>query len=187
MASEMLDRPSVRPATETDATAINALYATVVTDTAISFEETPPNAVEMVQRMLSRPRLPWLVAEIDRHLVGFAYASRHRHRAAYRWSADCSVYVDPVHHRRGIGRALYARLLDDMSALGYRSLFAGIALPNPASIHLHEVMGFEPVGVFRDVGYKFAAWRDVGWWQRRLPDLPFPPPEPREWGPRPSA
>ena len=174
----------VRPASEADAGSISALYAAVVTGTAISFEETPPDGAEIARRMLSRPRLPWLVAERDGHVIGYAYASQHRLRPAYRWSADCSVYVEPAHHVQGVGRLLYGELIPAVAGLGYRSLYAGIALPNPASVRLHEAMGFSLVGVFRDVGYKLGAWRDVGWWQRELSELPSPPPEPREWDPR---
>lgn len=132
--------------------------------------------------MLSRPRLPWLVAADDGRIIGYAYASMHRIRPAYRWSADCSVYVDAAYHSSGIGRLLlYDRLIAEVAGLGYRSLFAGIALPNLASVRLHEAMGFQSVGVFRAVGYKHGAWRDVGWWQRELGELPSPPPEPRPW------
>ena len=133
--------------------------------------------------MAARPRLPWLVAERDGLVLGYAYASRHRARAGYRWSAECSVFVDPAYQSQGIGRLLYGALIDEVTGLGYRALFAGIALPNPASVRLHEAMGFEPIGVFPAVGYKLGAWRDVGWWRRELAELPSPPPEPREWLP----
>lgn len=173
----------IRPAGFADAGAISAIYAAVVTDTAISFEEEPPSSAEMVRRMLAAPRLPWLVAVDAGRVLGYAYASQHRQRRGYRWSADCSAYVEPAHRSRGIGRLLYDRLIAEVAELGYRSLFAGIALPNPASVRLHEAVGFEPIGVFREVGFKFGGWRDVGWWRRELPALPSPPPEPREWRP----
>jgi len=124
--------PVLRPATPADADAICAIYAPVVTGTAASFEETPPDPEEITRRMLSSPRLPWLVAAVDGHVMGYAYASRHRSRPAYRWSADCSVYVAPALQGRGIGRLLYDRLIAEVAGLGYRSLFAGIALPNDA-------------------------------------------------------
>ena len=109
----------------------------------------------------------WLVAEVDGTLAGYAYGSPHRTRAAYASSCDVAVYIDPAHGRKGIGRALYAELL---SVLGekYHSAFAGIALPNDASVGLHEAMGFTPVGIYRQVGWKHGGWRDVGWWQRLL-------------------
>jgi len=110
----------------------------------------------------------WLVAEIDGAIAGYAYASPHRARAAYGSSCDVAVYVDPVHSRQGGGRALYAELLPLLADKGYHAAFAGIALPNDASIGLHEAMGFTPVGVYREVGWKLGGWRDVGWWQRLL-------------------
>lgn len=171
----------VRPATTADAEGVSALYADVVTGTAISFEETPPDAAGIARRMLATPRLPWLVAEVDARVIGYTYASRHRSRAGYRWSAECSVFVDRAYHSQGVGRRLYGALIEEVTGLGYRSLFAGIALPNPTSVRLHEGTGFRPIGVFRNVGYKQGAWRDVGWWQLDLGELTSPPPDPREW------
>lgn len=109
----------------------------------------------------------WLLAEADGALAGYAYGSPHRSRAAYASSCDVAVYVDPAHARRGIGRALYAELLGRLRE-EYHAAFAGIALPNAASIGLHEAVGFTPVGIYREVGWKLGGWRDVGWWQRRL-------------------
>ena len=100
-------------------------------------------------------------------LAGYAYASPHRERAAYASSCDVAVYVDPAFARRGVGRALYAALIEQL-APRFHAAFAGIALPNEASIALHQAMGFTPVGIYREVGWKMGAWRDVGWWQRRL-------------------
>ena len=175
---------SIRPATPVDAAAIADIYATWVRDGYATFETAPPDAAEFERRMLSTPRLPWLVAELDARVRGFAYAARHRERAAYRWSADVSVYLAAEACGRGVGRALYAELLPAVASLGYVSVFAGIALPNQASVRLHESLGFGPVGVYRDVGFKLGAWRDVGWWQRRLEDPPpADPPEPQEWEP----
>jgi phosphinothricin acetyltransferase len=176
--------PSIRPATTADAAAIASIYGAQVTGGYATFESEPPTADEFERRMLSRPRLPWLVAERAGAVVGFAYAARHRERAAYRWSADVSVYLAADATRQGLGRALYEALLPEVAALGYVSAFAGIALPNAASVGLHEQLGFTPVGVYRDVGFKLGQWRDVGWWQRRLIDPPPPEPaEPREWEP----
>ena len=173
----------VRAAVPADAPAVAAIYAPVVTDTAISFEEQPPTPDEIGRRMLARPRLPWLVADDGGRVAGYAYASAHRARPAYRWSADCSVYLDPAYRGQGLGRRLYQQLITEVRDLGYRTLFAGIALPNPASVGLHEALGFTPAGVFRDVGWKLGAWRDVGWWQRSL-DITgsgADPAEPRAW------
>ncbi|MGI8578675.1 MAG: arsinothricin resistance N-acetyltransferase ArsN1 family B [Nocardioidaceae bacterium] len=171
----------IRAATPTDAEAIRALYAPIVAETVASFEVSPPDADEIGRRISARPRLPWLVAEVAGAVVGFSYCSPHRQRHAYRWSADCSAYVGSGHQRQGLGRLLYQRLFSEMRGLGYVSVFAGIALPNAPSVALHEAVGFEPVGVFRNVGYKHGSWHDVGWWQRSLVDPPNAPAEPREW------
>ncbi len=152
-----------------DAPAVQAIYAPYVSGTAISFEEVPPDIREIERRIAAiLPHHPYLVAEEDGRVVGYAYASEHRTRAAYRTSIDVAVYVAPGMQRRGVARALYARLLPAAASMGYHAAFAGIALPNEASVGLHEAMGFELVGIYREVGRKFDAWHDVGWWQRLL-------------------
>jgi phosphinothricin acetyltransferase len=157
--------PSIRIATPEDAAAIAAIYAPYVLETTISFETEAPDAAEIAQRMTKAAgRYPWLVHAAADEVLGYAYASAHRDRSAYRWSVDVSVYLDPRAHRRGIGRGLYQRLLRILELQGFHGAYAGIALPNAASIGLHEACGFTPVGVYREVGYKFGAWRDVGWW-----------------------
>jgi phosphinothricin acetyltransferase len=139
-----------------------------VRDTWISFELEAPDAAEMVRRIAAYSAShAWLVAEVDGAVAGYAYASPHRERAAYASSCDVAVYVDPAHARQGVGRALYTELLRLLTEK-YHAAFAGIALPNEASIRLHEAMGFTPVGVYREVGWKMGGWRDVGWWQRLL-------------------
>ena len=173
---------SIRAATTADAAAIAAAYAPHVSTGFATFELDPPDAAEFARRIDAPPRLPWLVAEEDATVLGFAYAAQHRARAAYRWSADVSVYLSLDARRRGIGRALYEKLLPAVASLGYVSAFAGIALPNEASVGLHEAFGFSLVGIYRDVGFKLGQWRDVGWYQRRLVDPPpADPAEPREW------
>lgn len=124
-------------------------------------------------------RFPWLVLDEDRQVSGFAYAGAHRERLAYQWSVDVSAYVAAGRHRRGIGRALYTALFEILRSLGYYKAFAGIAPPNPASIALHTAMGFEPVGVYRGVGYKLGAWQDVGWYQLAIQPEQFEPGPPR--------
>jgi phosphinothricin acetyltransferase len=173
---------AVRPASPEDADAIARIYRPYVESAVASFEEVAPDAAEMRRRMLRRPRLPWFVAERD-EVCGYAYASMHRDRAAYRWSADCSVYLAGTETGRGTGRALYDVLLPAVAALGYVGAFAGIALPNDASVRLHEAVGFTLVGVYRDVGFKHGRWHDVGWWQLRLAAPPVSPGEPLEWAP----
>lgn len=176
--------PEIRPATGADAVAIAAIYAPYVTGAVVSFETEPPDAEEMGRRMTAPPLLPWLVAERDGHIVGYAYALAHRARAAYRWGADVSVYLDESERGSGTGRALYAPLLDTLRDLGYAGAYAGITLPNPASVGLHEAMGFTLVGIYRRVGFKLGRWHDVGWWQLPLVDPPpADPAEPRPWTP----
>jgi L-amino acid N-acyltransferase YncA len=159
----------IRSATTFDAEAIQRIYAPFVRETAISFEEVPPSVDEMAGRIVSILKThPWLVAVERGNVCGYVYASAHRERAAYRYSADTTVYIAPETQRRGIGHALYAELLPELKRRGLHMAFAGIALPNPASVALHESMGFKPVGVYREVGFKFRRWHDVGWWQRPL-------------------
>jgi L-amino acid N-acyltransferase YncA len=139
-----------------------------VQGTWISFELEAPGEAEMARRIARYGASHgWLVAEIDGELAGYAYASPHRERAAYASSCDVAVYVDPAFARRGLGRALYGALIEQLSGR-YHAAYAGIALPNDASVGLHEAMGFTPVGVYREVGWKLGGWRDVGWWQRLL-------------------
>jgi phosphinothricin acetyltransferase len=171
----------VRPAeADRDASACAEIYAPFVIDTPISFEERPPDEHEMRRRIEeTTARYPWLVAEADGRVIGYAYASPHRERAAYRWAVDVAIYVDPSHQGRGVGRALYEELFKLLSAQGYRIAVAGIALPNPASIALHEKLGFEAVGVYRQIGWKSGAWHDVAWYQKALAtEADSVPPEP---------
>lgn len=159
-------RPAEHP---DDAAACAVIYAPYVTDTVISLEETPPTEAEMAARIARHAAgHAWLMAELDGEPVGFAYGSQHRERASYRWATDVSVYVDRRAHRRGIGRQLYAALLETLARRGYYVACAGITLPNDASVALHESFGFVPVGIYRNVGFKFGAWHDVGWWQAQL-------------------
>ncbi len=152
-----------------DAPSVQAIYAPYVTDTTVSFEEVPPDIMEVERHIAAiLPRYPYLVAEEDGRIVGYAYASEHRTRAAYRTSVDVTVYVAHGAQRSGVARRLYSQLLPAAANLGYHAAFAGIALPNQASVGLHEAMGFEPIGIYREVGRKFDAWHDVGWWQRLL-------------------
>ncbi len=124
-------------------------------------------------------RYPWLIAETDDGVVaGYAYATPHRERAAYRWAADVAIYVDPQHRSQGIGKELYGMLLELLARQGVRTVCGGVTLPNPASVALHEACGFELVGIYRRIGYKQGDWHDVGWWQLELePDADGPPNE----------
>jgi phosphinothricin acetyltransferase len=165
---------------DADAARIAAIYRPAVENNFISFEELPPTADEMGDRMRKvLARMPWLVAEDDSGgVVGYAYASPHRERAAYRWTVDVSVYVDPAWHRRGIGRMLYDDLLERIRAQGFINVYAGVTLPNPGSVALHEAIGMRRIGVYERVGYKLGAWRDVAWFGMRLGEPGEPPAEP---------
>ena len=160
----------IRPATEADAPDLLDIYRPFVESTAVSFEYVPPSVDEFARRIAkSLADWQWLVAEHDGRCVGYAYGGSHRERAGYRWSVEVSAYVHPGHLRRGLGRALYTRLFDDLARRGYRNAYAGIALPNDASVALHRRLGFEYIGVFKAVGRKFDRWHDVAWYQRPLP------------------
>ena len=173
----------IRPAGPGDAAAIARIYAPYVAGSTASFEQTPPTDGEIARRMQAVPRLPWLLALRAGEPVGSCYAGQYRTRPAYRWSAECSVYIDAAEQGRGTARALYGRLLADLAALGYVQVFAGITLPNPASVRFHEAAGFTPIGVFRNAGFKHGSWCDVGWWQRTLQQPPATPAEPGVWEP----
>jgi phosphinothricin acetyltransferase len=172
------DPLSVRLASPGDGDAIARIYRPVVRDTSISFETEPPTGEVMAERIKTTlASHPYLVADRGGEVVGYAYASRHRERAAYRWSVDVTVYVAPHAHRTGVGRALYGPLLSILRAQGFHSAFAGIALPNTGSVALHEAMGFTLVGIYRNVGFKHGKWHSVGWWGLELVDVVE---EPRE-------
>jgi L-amino acid N-acyltransferase YncA len=170
---------SLREATEDDAPAIAGIYAPYCKATPITFETEPPSADEIRGRIAKvLPLYPWLVADLDGRVVGYAYATRHRERAAYRWGVDVAVYLEGGCHRRGIGRALYSALLPMLVAQGYYSAYAGITIPNEASFGLHRAMGFEPVGVYHGAGYKLGAWHDVVWLEKALQARRTDPAEP---------
>lgn len=170
-----------------DAAACAAIYSPYVTDSVASFEMVAPDATAFAAQIEQLGRShAFLVCERDGRVAGYAYAGPHRVRAAYRWAADVSVYVHADFHRSGVGRELYTELFERLRAQGIRVLGAGITLPNPGSVGLHESFGFEPVGVWRAIGWKAGAWRDVGWWRLQLapqdeadgaaPAEPVPPP-----------
>jgi L-amino acid N-acyltransferase YncA len=170
----------VRDASEHDAAACAAIYAPYVTDTAITFESDAPSAAEMAERIADAVRTyAWLVLEDGGRVVGYAYGSPFKSRAAYRWSCEVSVYLEPGLRRTGGGRALYEALLARLAERGFRTACAGMTLPNEASAGLHRAMGFEPVGTYRRIGWKRGAWRDVAWVQRALAPGEGPPTEPR--------
>jgi L-amino acid N-acyltransferase YncA len=173
---------SIRDAVASDATQILAIYAPFVTDTAVSFEFEPPDEDEICRRIAEvQTKYPWLVWDNDGRVLGYAYASSHRARLAYQWSVEVSVYVHGDALRSGIAKKLYEELFERLRRHGYYNAFAGITLPNPASVGFHEAMGFQPVGIYPKIGYKQGEWHDVGWWSLRLRDdesEPAPPKSP---------
>jgi phosphinothricin acetyltransferase len=170
---------NIRLARPDDAAGIDAIYAPIVRETIISFEMVPPAAHEIGERIAETLEVfPWLVSEQAGRMLGYAYAGRHRERTAYQWSVDVSCYVHPDARRRGVGRSLYEALKRVLRAQGFCNAFAGIALPNAASVALHESVGFVPIGVYRNAGFKLGAWRDCGWWQCELGELPATPASP---------
>lgn len=160
---------NIRDVTPGDAAAVARIYAPVVTDTAISFELEPPDAEEMAARIrrITGTHV-WLVAETEDGIAGYAYGTPHRARAAYRFSAETAVYVDGTQRKRGVGKALYTELFPRLAERGFFQAFAGVALPNDASVALHRSVGFERIGVFPTIGFKFGQWHDVEWFHRRL-------------------
>jgi phosphinothricin acetyltransferase len=170
----------IRLARADDDAAVARIYDPVVARTAISFELDPPGPAEMRRRIVQvLAYAPWLVDERDGTVRGYAYASKHRERAAYQWSVDVAVYVDEAHRRSGVGKGLYEKLFRLLRLQGFYVAHAGVTLPNDASVGLHEAVGFRPVGIYRGVGYKLGAWRDVGWWQLELRDRAGEPSRPK--------
>ncbi|WP_420333672.1 arsinothricin resistance N-acetyltransferase ArsN1 family B [Roseibium sp.] len=170
---------SIRTATPADGETLAEIYAPYVRDTFISFETECPTAEEMARRIATTlEAFPWLVYEEDGDILGYAYAGKHRQRAAYQWSCDVTIYLAPSAQRRGIGRRLYKALFDILVRQGFAAAYAGITLPNEASVGIHEAMGFRPVGIYRGVGFKNGRWCDVGWWHLALQEPATPPEDP---------
>lgn len=160
----------IRPATQADSEAIARIYNHYIRHTAITFEEVPlaPSDIAgRIARVLATP-LPYLVATAGEAIIGYAYAARWHERSAYRFTVETTIYLDPERVGDGLGSQLYSTLLDQLKDLDLHAAIGGIALPNPASIALHERLGFRQVGHYREVGFKFGRWIDVGYWQRAL-------------------
>src|SRR6476620_2575552 len=151
--------PLIRLATPADGDRLSEIYAPAVVGSGISFELEPPDGAEMARRVgYVAARTPWLVCEHRGEVAGYAYASRHRERAAYDWSVEVSAYVDAEHHRAGVARALYASLFAALTVQGFHNAYAGVALPNDASVAFHRALGFTLVGTYHRVGYKHGCW-----------------------------
>jgi L-amino acid N-acyltransferase YncA len=168
----MMVKNSIRAVSISDAARILEIYAPSIIDSSTSFEVEVPSLFQMEDRIREYSAFaPWLVYEVDGTVVGYAYASKHRAREAYQWTVEVSVYVDPNFHKRGIARSLYDRLFEELKELGFHLALSGTVLPNRASVGFHEAMGFTPIGIYRNVGFKLGKWHDVGWWQKTI--LPF--------------
>ncbi len=178
----------IRLATESDAAACLRIYKPVVENTAISFEETAPSVEEMTLRIRKTLTMwPWLVCydpnlQPDQSIVGYAYAGTHRTRAAYRWTVESAIYIDENHRGKGIGNRLYRGLFGILRKQWYRTVVAGATIPNPASVKLHEQLGFKTIGVFNNIGFKFNQWHSTQWFELDLetnhaPHEPRPLPE----------
>jgi phosphinothricin acetyltransferase len=160
----------LRPVMPADAADIARIYNHYVLNTTVTFEEAVVSAEEMAGRMdeLAAESLPWLVAEAAGAIIGYAYAGKWKGRCAYRYSAESTVYLDHQHTGRGAGTLLYTQLLNMLRDRKLHAVMGGIALPNDASIALHEKLGFTKVAHFPEVGFKFDGWIDVAYWQKRL-------------------
>ncbi|MEL6210067.1 MAG: N-acetyltransferase family protein [Pseudomonadota bacterium] len=166
----------IRRARIGDAGEMAAIYRPHVETGAASFEQIAPDGDEMARRIAAAGEAyPWLVAEAERGVLGYAYAGAHRSRHAYRWSVDTAIYVADGGQRKGVGKRLYGVLLDVLARQHFVMAFAGIAMPNPASIGLHASVGFERVARYPNVGFKQGEWRDTEWWARPLAERTVPP------------
>lgn len=167
----------LRPVSTKDARSISEIYAPYVSESNISFEEVAPDANEIRNRILKfTPTHPWYVAESSsKDILGYAYACPHRLRAAYKWSAEVSIYLRNDQKRLGMGKELYTTLIENLQERGFMNAFAGITLPNKASVGFHESFGFRKIGVYEKIGFKNKMWHDVGWWQLPLQQVGFLP------------
>lgn len=162
----MSDASLIRPARPEDAAGIAAIYNRHVEETVVTFEETPVGVPQMAGRIAEvTQQFPWLTYEENGAVLGYAYATRWKERSAYRFCVETTIYLAPEAIGRGIGTRLYRVLIDELRGRGIHSAIGGIALPNPASVALHEKVGFEPIGTFKEVGWKFGRWVDVGYWE----------------------
>lgn len=170
---------SLRMATEADAGALLAIYAPFVLQSPATFELEVPTEADFAARIRGTlSRTPWLVATVGEAVIGYAYAGPHRQRQAYQWGVEASVYLAPAAQGQGLGRRLYSALFDLLRRQGFVHVFAGITLPNRPSVTLHERMGFAPIGVYPQIGFKAGAWHDVGWWRLALRAPPTSPTAP---------
>lgn len=166
---------TIRPVSEMDVATILNIYAPYITDTVITFETEVPTIEDFTERILNiKEEYPYLVCEVEGKVVGYAYASKHRARSAYKYSVDISVYVEKSYHRKGIGKALYTELFRQLTDYDVYNAYAGITYPNEKSIGLHKTFGFKEVGIYHNVGYKDGRWLDVIWLEKQLKEYGTP-------------
>lgn len=164
-----MTKVDIRRAKPSDSEQIFEIYRPIIEDTVISFETSPPSVEQIARRIASTLNThEWLVAQSGNEIVGYTYATQYRSRQAYRRSTETTVYVHRDHRAQGVGRSLYLALFESLRSLDFHQAYAGIALPNEGSIALHEALGFERIGIFKEAGFKFDSWHDVLWLQRHV-------------------
>lgn len=170
----------IRLINESDAQATLAIYKPYVLNTIITFEHEVPTLAEYLQRIKTNTaEYPWLVCLYNNNIIGYAYASKHRSKAAYQWSPESTVYMSPAFHRKGIARMLYETLFSLLRLQGYFNVYAGVSLPNEKSIGFHKALGFSEIGIFKKAGYKLGNWHDTHWFQLHLSEHILDPPNPK--------
>lgn len=170
----------IRLLESSDNEACREIYRPYIEESIISFEYEVPSLSEFSNRIAAIcSSYPWLVCTYNGQVIGYAYASKHRDRTAYQWAAEVTVYIDSAHHRKGIARVLYQALFQLLRLQGYYTVYAGISLPNEKSVGFHRSMGFDTVGIYKNVGYKFGAWHNTVWMQLTLSELHPNPSEPK--------
>lgn len=176
----MITSSKIRLIKEEDCAAILDIYGPFISNTTITFEYVVPTLHEFTQRIRNiSVQYPWLVCEIKDQVVGYAYASRHRERAAYQWSVDVSVYIKADYHRKHIAKALYTALIKILKLQGYINAYAGITVPNEKSKYFHEGFGFKSVGIYHNEGYKHGAWHNVEWLEYAISEHSLEPASPK--------
>lgn len=179
----MSNKKIIRFAKTEDAEVILGIYEEYIKNTAVTFEiEVPTIAAfrERMERIMGQ--FPWLVCEVDGVIAGYAYASKHGERAAYRWSADLSVYINEAYHRNHIATELYSAVIGLLQKQGYFTVYAGVSTPNPKSEAFHTAYGFRNLGEFKNVGYKLGEWRGVAWYELPIAEYVEEPAEPKKIG-----
>lgn len=171
----------IRLITEADTQAVLDIYKYYVEHTIISFEYEAPTFEEYLQRIKTNTeKYPWLVCLYNNKIIGYAYGSTHRYRTAYQWSPESTIYIAHDFHTKGIGRILYETLFALLKLQGYYNVFAGVALPNEKSVGFHRALGFEEIGIFKNVGYKHGNWHHTHWFQLTLNEHNINPANPKK-------